>query len=323
MESRTKNKKGRETINKMAIRSFNGVGLAEGEDAVTELKEGWFNVAYNVKLEDGRETILKIAPPQDAEILTYEMNIMRTEVNMMRLIAKNTDVKVPEVYYYDDKKDICDSDYFFMEKLKGSNYGNVKDNLTAEMNSSISKEIGQCLAKMDAIEGKEYFGYEGNPDLRGNTWREAFLKIIKAVLEDGKRKQVSLGFSYDEVYSLVEGHSHYLDSVVTPHFVHWDCWDSNVIVNDGNVTGILDFERVLWGDYLMESTFRMSNPDQVAGYGKTEFTHEETVRCKLYDAYLFLVMRIECEYRHYDTDFCEIFSSKEIGGVVKWLREND
>jgi aminoglycoside phosphotransferase (APT) family kinase protein len=322
MESRTKNKKSREVIEAMARRSFNGMGLVAGEDAVTELKEGWFNVAYNVRLADGRETILKIAPPVDAEILTYEKNIMRTEVSMMRLVANETDVKVPEVYYYDDRKDICDSDYFFMEKLEGSNYGNIKETFTAEMNSSINKQIGQCLAKMDSIEGKEYFGYDGNSELRGSTWREAFLKIIAAVLEDGKRKQIDLGCPYDEVYSLIESHAHYLDPVTTPHFVHWDCWDANVFVKDGKVVGILDFERVLWGDILLESNFRMYNPDQLAGYGKKELTYEENVRCKLYDTYLFLVMRIECDYRHYDTDDLQKFSSKQLVDIFKWLREN-
>lgn len=323
MESRTKNKKSREVIEKMAMRSFNGMGLAVSEDAITELKEGWFNVAYNVKLADGRETILKIAPPLNAEILTYEKNIMSTEVNMIRLVSKETDVKVPEIYYYDNKKDLCDSDYFFMEKLEGSNYANVKDTFTAEMNRSINNQIGKCLEKMDSIVGREYFGYEGNPELRGSTWREAFLKIIAAVLQDGKRKQVELGCSYDEVYFLIESHAHYLDTITTPHFVHWDCWDPNVFVKEGKVVGILDFERVLWGDILLESNFRMCDPDQLAGYGKTEFTYEEKVRCRLYDAYLYLVMRIECDYRHYDTDFYQNLSSQQLADIFKWLREND
>jgi aminoglycoside phosphotransferase (APT) family kinase protein len=326
MENKTKNRKSREVIEAMAKRSFSGVGLADTEDAITELKEGWFNVAYNIKLADGRESILKIAPPIDSEVLSYEKNIMNTEVNMMRLAGKETDVKIPEVYYYDDNKDICDSDYFFMEKLTGSNYGNVKEGFSEEMNSRINYQIGESLRKINSIEGRPYFGYDGNPELRGSTWRETFLKMINAVLENGNRKQVEVGFSYDEIYSLIESHAHYLDAVTTPHFVHWDCWDPNVFVKDGNVVGIIDFERVLWGDYLMESTFRTDNADQLAGYGKIEFSYEEIVRCKLYDAYLYLIMIIECYYRSYDKDFknnIEQYALKSLANAVKWLREND
>ena len=65
MESKTKNKKTREEIKNMAVRAFDGLGLAAGEEAVLELKEGWFNAAYNIRLVDGREVILKIAPPRD------------------------------------------------------------------------------------------------------------------------------------------------------------------------------------------------------------------------------------------------------------------
>ena len=41
MESKTKNKKTREQIERMAARAFGGITLADGADAVYELKEGW------------------------------------------------------------------------------------------------------------------------------------------------------------------------------------------------------------------------------------------------------------------------------------------
>lgn len=71
MESKTKNKQSRQQIERMAQRAFAGLGLAAGDEAVRELKEGWFNAAYAIRLADGREVILKIAPPQDAEGMQY------------------------------------------------------------------------------------------------------------------------------------------------------------------------------------------------------------------------------------------------------------
>ena len=120
MESKTKNKKTREQIERMAARAFEGLGLAAGEEAVLELKEGWFNAAYNVRLADGREVILKIAPPPGAEVMLYEKNIMATEVASMRLVRQNPAIPVPEIYFFDDAHDLCDADYFFMEKLTGT-----------------------------------------------------------------------------------------------------------------------------------------------------------------------------------------------------------
>ena len=133
MESKTKNKKSREEIESMVARAFNGLGLAAGEEAVLELKEGWFNVAYNIRLADGKEVILKIAPPQGAEVMLYEMDIMATEVASMRLVQQNPAIPVPEIYFSDDAHDLCDSDYFFMEKIYGDNLEHVKASLPAEL----------------------------------------------------------------------------------------------------------------------------------------------------------------------------------------------
>jgi Ser/Thr protein kinase RdoA (MazF antagonist) len=94
-----KNRKTRQQIENMTIRAFEGLGLSAGADAVTELKQGWFNAAYNVQLADGREVILKIAPPQNAEVMLYEKNIMATEVATMRLVRQNPAIPVPDIYF--------------------------------------------------------------------------------------------------------------------------------------------------------------------------------------------------------------------------------
>ena len=107
MESKTKNRKTREQIARMVEKAFgsNGIALATGEDAVSELEEGWFNAAYSVRLSDGREVILKIAPVKGADVLAYEKNIMATEVATMHLVRENPAIPVPEIYYFDTAGD--------------------------------------------------------------------------------------------------------------------------------------------------------------------------------------------------------------------------
>ena len=102
MESKTKNRKTRQQIGAMAARAFDGMALAAGEDAIVEMKDGWFNASYQVRLADGRVVILKIAPPAGSEVLTYESNIMTTEVASMRLVRRNPAIPVPEIYFSDD-----------------------------------------------------------------------------------------------------------------------------------------------------------------------------------------------------------------------------
>ncbi len=75
MESTTKNRKPRPQIEAMVAKAFGGMSLMDGDDAVRELKDGWFNAAYTIRLADGREVILKLAPPPGAEVMQYEQQV--------------------------------------------------------------------------------------------------------------------------------------------------------------------------------------------------------------------------------------------------------
>jgi aminoglycoside phosphotransferase (APT) family kinase protein len=326
MESNTKNRKTREQVGRMVERAFDGLTLAASEDAVCELKEGWFNAAYNVCLSDGREVVLKIAPPPDAEVMTYERNIMSTEVASMRLAAQNPAIPVPKIFYFDSARDLCDSDYFFMEKLSGENYGIIRQSIPPEVQARLDEQIGAIVREINGFTGT-FFGYDGNPDLRADTWKETFLKICDSVLEDGRRKNAEYGgLSIDEIRTAILKHGPALEKVTSPQMVHWDAWDLNFFVKDGAITGLLDFERVLWGDPLLEAQFRPVFGEGVngymRGYGKTSFTLDEQERCHLYTLHLGLVMKTEDYYRHYDTDDVANWGIMLVTASLKWLQGN-
>lgn len=325
MESKTKNRRTRRQIEAMAARAFGEMALADSEDAVIELKEGWFNAAYQIHLADGREVILKIAPPRGVEVLQYEKNIMATEVAAMRMARQNPAIPVPEIYFFDDAHDLCDADYFFMEKLAGENLEHVRASLPPETQAAIEMRIGEIVRAINGFPGV-YFGYDGNPDLRAATWKEAFIKIVDSVLEDAVRKNAAFDYGYDDIRAAVLKHAPALEEITTSCLVHWDAWNPNFFVRDGQITGILDFERALWAEPLMEAQFRHFGGDRVSnsmrGYGKTSFTSAEEQRNQLYSLHLALVMNTECYYRHYDTDDIFNFSRQYIGATMEWLRAN-
>ncbi|MCA9997994.1 MAG: aminoglycoside phosphotransferase family protein [Anaerolineales bacterium] len=325
MESKTKNKKTRSQIAAMVARAFNGLALAEDEDAVRELKEGWFNAAYSVRLADGREVILKIAPPPEAEVMAYEKNIMATEVSAMRLVRQNTAVPVPEIYSFDTARDLCDADYFFMEKVAGDNLEHVKASLPNETQATIERRIGEIIREVNRFPGI-YFGYDGNPNLRATTWKEAFIKIVNSVLEDAASKNVVFDYSYNALHAAITKHAAALDEITAPCLVHWDAWNPNFFVKDGTITGIIDFERALWAEPLMEAQFRQLHDGSISnalhGYGKTAFTFAEEQRNHLYALHLALVMHVECYYRNYDTDDILNFSRQYINKTMGWLNTN-
>jgi aminoglycoside phosphotransferase (APT) family kinase protein len=309
----------------MVGRAFSGLGLADGDDAVLELKDGWFNASYRVRLSDGRGVVLKIAPPRDAEVMRYERNIMAIEVATMRLVRQNPAIPVPEIYHFDDTHELCDADYFFMEHMTGDSLEHVINSLSPVTKASVERHIGEIVREINSFHGV-YFGYDGNPDLRADTWREAFIRIVESVLQDAADKNVRFDFGYDELRATILKHAPALEEVTTPCLVHWDAWNPNFFVQDGKITGIIDFERALWAEPLMEAQFRQFGDggitDSMRGYGKTAFTLAEEQRNHLYALHLGLVMHTECFFRNYDTPHIFNVSRQYIGANMEWLNAN-
>src|SRR3954471_7119458 len=68
---------------------------------ITEATEGWFNATYVLTLSDDRRCVLKVAPPPEVTVLTYEHDIMATEVAALALMAQRTTMPVPHVVWSD------------------------------------------------------------------------------------------------------------------------------------------------------------------------------------------------------------------------------
>lgn len=72
--------------------------------------------------------------------------------------------------------------------------------------------------------------------------------------------------------SRLEEEKEFFEEVTVPCLVHWDLWEGNVFVSGGKITGIIDWERALWADPLLELGFRTYDDpaDFLEGYGKRE-----------------------------------------------------
>jgi len=322
VHSLTKNPKSRAQIEAMARLAFGGLGLAPGDAGLRELEDGWFNAAYDIGLADGRRVILKIAPPPGAAVMTYERDLMATEVATMRLVKSDPAIPVPAVLFHDATCTLCDAPWFFMEKMAGASLDLVRGDLPPEQLPAIDRQIGAIVRAINGFAG-EWFGLPGQPALRAATWREAFVKIVESVLQDAARRAVVFSRPADEIRALLQRHAATLDEVRTPCLVHWDGWDANFLVADGRVTGVIDFERALWAEPLMEAQFRHLSwsgvTDAMRGYGRTEFSDAELVRNRLYTMHLALVMHTECFYRRYPDDRILEGSRDLLAKSLAWL----
>lgn len=282
---------------------------------IKELNDGFFNSGFVVCLGNGQKTVLKVSPMKNIKVMRYEKNIMDTEVFVLNTLRSIQGVPAPKVLFYDNSREIIENEYFFMEYIDGVPLNKMREKLTDEQYGSISSQVAVCMKLINEVKC-DYFGYISQEDKRFNSWGEAFLNMIKELLEDAKDVNVVFSYESDQIYDLICKQRNILDKVHIPSLVHKDLWEGNIFIDPETfkVNGIIDCERALFGDPLLDPVcaFLMENRSFMQTYfGRTELEKDEYIKSVLYKIYLFLLMVIECPFRQYPGE-----------GADEWARAN-
>ncbi len=292
----TKNRQSNETITEMAKRAFPDKTVIK----IRELTEGMCNVTYHVVFDDGSESILKIAAKDRTGNTSNEINLMKAEVEAMRLVSGKCSFKVAEVQYYDCSRTVCSGDYFFMEKLPGENYAFIKDKLPESVVRELNRETGRIAGELTAVTNAQ-FGFLGD-ERRYDSLFEFVRTMLTNLLSDAQKKNVDLGCDPQRLIEELDSEKKVFDEVRSATLVHWDMWEGNIFVSNNHVSGIIDWERALWGEPFMDDRFRKHNRnvDFLEGFGVSSFSESDLKRLRWYDVILYLTMMIEVFYREFE-----------------------
>ncbi len=301
----TKNHQSPETIRAMAC-------VARPDKEVTriaELTEGMFNAAYRLDFSDGESSILKIAAATQDSLLSNEINLMQAEVNAMNIVRKHGLPFVARVQYADFSRTLCNAPWFLMEAIPGCSMNSCQANLSDEDRSRVLYETGCFQRRLTDIRS-DSFG------LLGDSRRFACLYdlirfLLGNVLQDATARSIQLHVEPEAVLPLLERDRAYFDEVNAPSLVHWDMWEGNIFVQDGHLCGVIDWERAMWGEPLMDDRFRKHTRHSafLSGFRLENFTTSQQRRLLWYDLFLYLTMITETSYRQY----------KEPDGMLNWL----
>lgn len=292
----TKNRQSEETISRMALKAFPDKQISE----IKELTEGMCNVTYDITFDDGIETILKIAAPDRKGNTSNEIGLMQAEINAMKLVSEKCSFKVADIYFYDTSNTICSGSYFFMEKLKGNNFFLVREGMSEEEIATVDTEIGKISRELSTVRNPQ-FGFLGE-DRRYDSLFAFVKQMLRNLISDAKNRDIDILYDEQTFMDRLEEDRPAFEKIETASLVHWDMWEGNVFVKDGHVSGIIDWERALWGEPFMDDRFRMHNRGQhfLEGFGQTSFSEDESKRLKWYDVILYLTMMIEVYYREFE-----------------------
>jgi aminoglycoside phosphotransferase (APT) family kinase protein len=284
------------------------------------LEGGTYNTGVVVRLENGGDVIVKISPPSSAPGLTYESELLATEADYFRR-TRPLGVPVPEVLAIGTEV-IPGRHHLVMSMLPGRTWWGFDPAPSDAARGAVRRQLGRPVAQAHEAPC-DGFGYMfGREQLRGETWPDAFERMMGALLDDAAAFATDLPVPVAEIRELVAVHRRALSDVVDPVLVHFDLWDGNILVSEDQsgpiITGIIDGERALYGDPVFEfpslSVFsdRTKDPsfvideDFLIGYseirGPLDLTTSLLVRLALYRTYLYMVMLIEVTPREMTGD---------------------
>jgi fructosamine-3-kinase len=207
----------------------------------------------------GERFVLRIAPADDAGFLFYERQMMRQEPGLHELIRAHTTIPVADIAGFDFGRGIIDRDYLLMHALPGRPLSDVVA-VTREQRATALRQVGTYLRQLHTLTandclGVDAYGYLGahSPMKPQTTWADAFRSMWNLLLDD---IAACGAYSHDEAQTmrdLLERHALHFERPVSPTLLHMDVWSQNILVDHaGNVTGLVDFDRALWGDVEIE-----------------------------------------------------------------------
>lgn len=166
--------------NKEIEKIFRAAGIG-GITGIAPLGAGEYNAVFSVSTRE-KEYVLKIAPAREAPVMTYEKDMMRTEVFWYRQMREHTPITVPDVYFEDFERKQIPTDYFIMEKLSGKQLDQMKFSGSEQAQSnSITATMAAQIHKIK----NDQFGYIQN-GLYDN-WYQAIRAMTQSLLDDCAR----------------------------------------------------------------------------------------------------------------------------------------
>ncbi|MBT0993345.1 phosphotransferase [Cellulomonas sp. DKR-3] len=267
------------------------------------LEGGFFATTYRVTLTDGTRVVVKTAPAATDRLLTHEHDLLRTEALVYGLGGARPDLLMPRLLHTDLTRAVVPGDVVVASHLDGvpwvdAGFGPPDEDARTRRAQS---DLGALVGRLGTVTG-EAFGYPQSPALQAGTWRAAFTAMVGTLLADARHWGVDV--PDERIRAALARHADALDTVTAPRLVHTDLWPGNVFVEPatGEVVGIIDTERALWGDPVLDlvgaDPMWDGLPDAFAAHHDLTAPHVPT-RLALGHLWLSLVMTVEPAPRAY------------------------
>jgi len=160
---------------------------------------------------------------------------------------------VPRIYA-SGQIDISKEQYHYLitDYLQGTDLWEILPNLANEQKYQIGKEIAKFLTELHQTKGETYDIGHYIPTI-GNykgTWKNGHLEYIESLKKDLAEIPLELESKtvISKAFDYIKQNIHTLDYQMGARRLHNDFHPKNIIVNEGDITGIIDWECSQFGE---------------------------------------------------------------------------
>lgn len=211
--------------------------LGETPSAVIRMMFGHRSISYDVTLANRSLVVRTNADP----------NVFAgTSANLAAL--RKLGLPVSKLIASDLTKAVYPAAYMILEKIPGRDLRFELDTMTPAQKRRLAEQIVGFQRKVASLPKKKGFGYAAiGETARFSTWLELIVSEIRKDLPDDL--EPPLERLHNRVFGLTDAFTPYLEKVSPTCFLD-DLTTKNVIVQNGELRGLIDFDVVCYGDPL-------------------------------------------------------------------------
>lgn len=267
-------------------------------DSASPLGGGSINDTRLLRLDDGTEAILRVAPGDAAASAGpswYTAHGLRREAAVIALASPALGPLLPRTIAHDFERRVIDRDWVIQRRMPGVPLADVDASLPPAERAAVWLELGRLTRALHDVQG-EWFG----PPVASPRFDRLSALIrddADGLLDDARRFDLPLA-PFQRLAGAVDRAAGLLDANDGSRLVHSDLARSHVFVareHSGpyRVAGIIDLEFGRFADPLMErliASFKWDNaPAEMKetffeGYGRAFDTPEDRTRLRVYVA---------------------------------------
>ncbi|HCT63455.1 MAG TPA: hypothetical protein DIC19_05085 [Erysipelotrichaceae bacterium] len=191
---------------------------------------------------------------------TYLLRVSSRKLDELERLQRVQSVRrVPKIYNHGEI--VIDGEnyhYLILDYIQGAELNSCIQSLTNEQNFDFGKDIADFLVSLHSIKDSKYDIGHYIPTIPRyeHSWREGHLEYLEYLEVELSKLELSLASrnTIDVAIDYIKKHISCLDHMRGPMLLHNDLHPKNIIIHNGKLSGVIDWECSQFGEPDFELT---------------------------------------------------------------------